>query len=119
MVADTETKKCCMCKQDKCLSSYRNRGGSQKHLLKGSSIISMLEHYRYSGYIHNFSDNYPLCKEFDFDRKNWIVGTEVYSNYDIEWVITAGSKASFNYFWTVFQRKLIIDKIAGVYLSNN
>ena len=92
---------------------------SQKHLLKGSSIISMLEHYRYSGYIHNFSDNYPLCKEFDFDRKNWIVGTEVYSNYDIEWVITAGSKASFNYFWTVFQRKLIIDKIAGVYLSNN
>jgi hypothetical protein len=65
MVADIETKKCSMCKQDKCLSSYRNRGGSQKHLLKSRCNTCLYKQHK------NWIENNPEKVREYREKDSW------------------------------------------------
>lgn len=92
-----------------------------KHLLKGSCIMSANDYAKYFTHIENFGDNYPLCSTFDYDKSHWKEGMPIEKEIKIDISYTnasANAVQSQNYIFAVCQRKLVIDRDAGIIVNS-
>lgn len=94
---------------------------ANRALLDGSCILSRNDHLKYFTHVQNFGSNYPLCREFDYERQLWKEGMPLDKEVKINiYYINApgNSVQSQNYIYTVIQRRLVIDKDAGIYIDS-
>lgn len=92
-----------------------------KHLIKGSSILSRNDHLKYFTHIENFGSNYGLVQEFDYDRQLWKEGMPLDKEVKIDIFSTnptANTVQTQNYIYTVCQRRLVVDKEAGIFIDS-
>lgn len=94
---------------------------ANRMLLDGSCILSRNDHLKYFTHVQNFGSNYPLCREFDYERQLWKEGMPLDKEVKIDIYYTnapANAVQSQNYIYTVVQRRLVVDKEAGIYIDS-